>query len=454
MTDWWNMPTRQLTKHVRKIGNARVAICTAIFSLVWHLISAAQPVLAEDLVKTPPGKALSREKLKKLDTFFNNEVSAGKIPGAIVLIEQHDQPIYFGIFGLRDNDTGAPMPPDTIFPIHSMTKTITSFATMMLIDQGRLKLDDPLAKYIPAFAGVRVGAETKDENGTPMLTLVSPRRPINIEDLLLHTSGITYESNGHSLVKKLYTGITVGDFDNAEFVERIAKLPLAEQPRTLWEYGHSTDILGRVIEVVSGQSLYEFEKQQLLDPLGMLSTKFFLTDLAERSRLAKALPTERYNTRSSLDVTRWESGGAGMVSTIGDFSRFARMLLHGGTLDGHRFLKPETFKAMTTDHIGPGSGVARNFYYYPGDGFGFGYGFGVRTDPGNAIPPPPGAIGEIKWDGASGTYFVVDPEHDMFFVLLEDAPVQRGNVQRILKQMIYNSFEDSPSPAASMPGPR
>jgi CubicO group peptidase (beta-lactamase class C family) len=441
MTDQWNMPTSQLTTHARKIGDARVTMCMAIFALAWHLISAAQPVLAEHL-GPPANAALSLEKLKKLDTFFNDEVSAGKIPGAIVLIEQHDQPVYFKTFGVRDNDTGAPMTPDTIFPIHSMTKTITSFAVMMLIDQGRLRLDDPLAKFIPSFAGARVGVETKDENGAPVLTLVPPRRPINIEDLLLHTSGITYESNGHSLVKKAYTGVTIGDFDNAEFAERIAKLPLAEQPRTLWEYGHSIDILGRVIEVVSGQSLYQFEKQQLLDPLGMPATKFFLTDPAERSRLAKALPTERYNVRSSLDVTRWESGGAGMVSSIGDFSRFARMLLHGGALDGHRFLKPETFKAMTTDHIGPGSGVARDFYYYPGDGFGFGYGFGIRTDPGNAIPPPPGAIGEIKWDGASGTYFVVDPEHDMFFILLEDAPVQRGNVQRILKRMIYESFED------------
>ena len=182
--------------------------------------------------------------------------------------------------------------------------------------------------------------------------MVPPRRPINIEDLLLHASGITYESNGKGLVKKAYAGVTVGDFNNAEFAERIARLPLAEQPRTLWEYGHSTDGLGRVIEVVSGQSLYEFEKAQLLGPLAMSTTKFFLTDPAERSRLAKPLRTERYNTRSSLDVTRWESGGSGMVSTIGDFSRFARMMLHGGVLDGHRFLKPETFKAMTTDHIG------------------------------------------------------------------------------------------------------
>jgi len=437
--------TGRPAQRARKTGNACVAIRTAIFALVWHchLISTAQPVLAENSVKAHRSNAvLSREKLKKIDAFLNDEISAGKIPGAIVLIEQHDQPIYFNTFGLRDTDSGAPMTPDTIFPIHSMTKTITSFAAMMLIDQGRLRLDDQLAKYIPSFAGVRVGVETKDENGTPILTMAPPQRPINIEDLLLHTSGITYESNGNGLVKKAYAGITVGDFDNAEFVERIARLPLAEQPRTLWEYGHSTDVLGRVVEVVSGQSLYAFEKEQLLDPLAMSTTKFFLTDPAERSRLAKPLPTERYNTRSSLDVTRWESGGSGMVSTIGDFSRFARMLLHGGALDGHRFVKPETFKAMTTDHIGPGSGVARNYFYFPGDGFGFGYGFGVRTDPGNAIPPPPGSIGEIKWDGASGTYFVVDPEHDMFFVLLEDAPVQRGNVQRILKQIIYDSFED------------
>src|ERR1700692_441068 len=272
--------TGRPAQRARKTGNACVAIRTAIFALVWHchLISTAQPVLAENSVKAHRSNAvLSREKLKKIDAFLNDEISAGKIPGAIVLIEQHDQPIYFNTFGLRDTDSGAPMTPDTIFPIHSMTKTITSFAAMMLIDQGRLRLDDQLAKYIPSFAGVRVGVETKDENGTPILTMVPPRRPINIEDLLLHTSGITYESNGNGPVKTAYAGITVGDFDNAEFVERIARLPLAEPPRTLWEYGHSTDVLGRVVEVVSGQSLYEFEKEQLLDPLAMSTTKFFLT---------------------------------------------------------------------------------------------------------------------------------------------------------------------------------
>jgi len=221
----------------------------------------------------------------------------------------------------------------------------------------------------------------------------------------------------------------------------LAKVPLAEQPRTLWDYGHSIDVIGRVIEVASGQSLYQFEKKELLDPLGMTTTKFFLTDPAERTRYAQPLARDRHVERNSLDLTRWESGGGGMVSTIADFTRYGQMLLNGGTLDGKTYLSPAAYAAMTTDHIGPGSGVARNYFYYPGDGFGFGYGFGVRTDPGNAVPPPPGSLGEIKWDGATGVYLVVDRAHDMFFVLMENSPSGRMHVQVTLKKIIYNAFE-------------
>ncbi len=221
----------------------------------------------------------------------------------------------------------------------------------------------------------------------------------------------------------------------------MAKLPLAEQPRTLWDYGHSIDILGRVIEVVSGQSLFQFEKTNLLDPLHMTTTKFFLTDPAERVRYAQPLAKDRHVERNSLDITRWESGGGGMVSTAADFARYGQMLLNGGTLDGRTYLSPATFAAMTTDHIGPGSGVARNYFYYPGDGFGFGYGFGVRTDPGNAVPPPPGSLGEIKWDGATGVYLVVDRAQDMFFVVMENSPSGRMHLQVTLKKIVYNAFE-------------
>jgi CubicO group peptidase (beta-lactamase class C family) len=388
----------------------------------------------------PPGAVLSVEKLAPIDDFINGEIAAGRIPGAIVLIQRHGQPVYFKCFGMRDVEKGTPMTPDAIFPIHSVTKTITSVAAMMLIERGKIALDDPVSKYIPSFAGTKVGVERKDGSGHPVLDLVPPRRPINIEDLLLHTSGITYGFYGEGLVKAAYDGIYLGNFDNAEFAERIAKLPLAEQPRTLWDYGHSTDILGRVIEVVSGQSLYQFEKANLLDPLGMKTTKFFLTDPAERARYAQPLAKDRHVERNSLDVTRWESGGGGMVSTISDFARYGQMLLNGGTLDGKTYLRSSTFAAMTTDHIGPGSGVARNYFYYPGDGFGFGYGFGVRTDPGNAVPPPPGSLGEIKWDGATGVYLVVDRAQDMFFVLMEDSPSGRMPVQVTLKRIIYDAF--------------
>lgn len=404
------------------------------------VVTAMLPAAAAEL-GPPPGAELSREKLARIDDFINGEIETGKIPGAIVLIQRHGQPVYFKTFGKREVDKGTPMTADAIFPIHSVTKTITSFAAMMLIDRGKIALDDPVSKYIPSLAGMKVGVERKNDAGRAVLDMVPLRRPINIEDLLLHTSGITYGFYGEGLVKAAYDGIYLGDFDNAGFAERIARMPLAEQPRTLWDYGHSIDILGRVIEVVSGQSLYQFEKTHLLDPLGMTTTKFFLTDPAERARYAQPLAKDRHVERNSLDVTRWESGGGGMVSTIADFARYGQMLLNGGTLDGKTYLKPATYAAMTADHIGPGSGVARNFFYYPGDGFGFGYGFGVRTDPGNAVPPPPGSLGEIKWDGATGVYIVVDRAQDMFFVLMENAPSGRLHVQVTLKKIIYDAFE-------------
>ena len=389
----------------------------------------------------PPGAELRAEKLAAIDRFIEGEVAAGHIPGAIVLVQQYGRRVYFKCFGKRDAEAGVPMTEDAIFPIHSVTKTITSFAAVMLIDRGRIALDDPVSKYIPSFAGMKVGVERKDESGKTVLDLVALKRPITVEDLLLHTSGITYGFYGEGLVKAAYAGIYLGDFDNAGFAERIAKVPLAEQPRTLWDYGHSTDVLGRVIEVASGQSLYQFEKQNLLDPLGMTTTKFFLTDPVERARYAQPLAKDRHVERNSLDVTRWESGGGGMVSTVRDFVRYGQMLVNGGKLDGRTYLSAAAFEAMTTDHIGPGAGVARDYFYFPGDGFGFGYGFGVRTDAGNATPPPPGSLGEIKWDGATGAYLMVDRAEDMFLVVMQDSPSGRMHVNTTIKKIIYDALE-------------
>src|SRR6202023_3320712 len=222
-------------------------------------------------------------KLDRVGDYIRNEIATGKIPGAIMLIQQHTKPVYFENFGGREGQSKRPMTADTIFRIYSMSKPITSVAAVMLVEDGKLSLGDPVSKYIPAFADVRVGVEKRDEHERPSLVLEPVNRPITIEDLLRHTSGLTYGFYGDSTVRKLYAQADLfnGDVDNAEFAERIAKLPLAEQPGTLWDYGHSTDVLGRIIEVVSGQSLFQFEKQRLLDPLGMTATAFYVADPAK-----------------------------------------------------------------------------------------------------------------------------------------------------------------------------
>jgi CubicO group peptidase (beta-lactamase class C family) len=429
---WKGMP--QSTNLPHQMGRI---IPIMFVSMVALLLMGGAPA---PLIGPPPGATLSADKLAPIDDFLKDQVAVGKIPGACVMVQQHGSALYSKCFGTRDPANGTPLTKDSIFPIHSVTKTITSVAALMLVDRGRIALDDPVAKYIPSFAGMKVGVERPDESGKPVLDLVPLRRPITVEDLLLQTSGITYGFYGDGLVKAAYAGIYLGDFDNAQFAERIAKVPLAEQPGTLWDYGHSSDVLGRVIEVASGQSLYQFEKQNLLDPLGMTSTKFFLTDPAERVRYAEPLPRDHHVERNSLDVTRWESGGGGMVSSLADFARYGQMLLNGGTLDGRTYLSPATFEAMTTDHIGPGTGIARNYFYFPGDGFGFGYGFGIRTDPGFAMPPAPGSLGEIKWDSASGVYLVVDRAEDMFFVVMQDSPSGRVPVITAVKRIVYDAF--------------
>jgi CubicO group peptidase (beta-lactamase class C family) len=387
----------------------------------------------------------SPDKLERITEFFNDEVTTGKLPGAVILIQQHGRPVYLKCFGVRDVATNVPMTPDTIFALHSMTKPITSLAAMMLIDAGELSLADPVSKYIPSFADVKVGVDTAAADGAHSLQLVPPVRPVTIMDLLRHTSGITYGYIGGTLIEEAYTAANIfdGHFDNKEFAERIARLPLARQPGTLWRYGHSTDVVGRVIEIVSRQTLYQFEKQHIFDPLGMTSTKFVLDTPEEQARMAEPLPTDAILVRAERERRghpEWESGGGGLVSTITDYARFAQMILNGGEFDGKRYLSAAAFKDMTSDHIGPGSGVGRDYFYFPGDGFGYGYGIAVRTDPGNAKPPPPGSINELKWDSGSGTYFGVDPKLDMIYIMMVQTQNERSRITPIFKKLVYDAF--------------
>jgi len=407
--------------------------------------AAAWPGMGRAETSGVPAEGSVRTKFQPVGDYIRNEITSRKIPGAILLIQQHGQPVYSGNFGVRDVDSKRPMRADTIFRLYSMSKPITSVAAMMLVDDGKLALADPVAKYIPALTDVKVAVGNIDGNGKPALVLESLQRPITVEDLLRHTSGLTYGFYGDSPVRKLYANSDLfdGDFDNATFVTRIAKLPLAEQPGTLWDYGHSTDVLGRVIEVVSGQSLFEFEKQRLLDPLGMEDTSFYITDETKRALIAEPLPNDRFASpvagiHDPMTPRRWESGGAGMISTIGDYARFAQMLLNGGSLDGRRYLKAETVALMTSDHIGPETKIARDYFYFPGADSGFGLGFAVRTshEPDRDLP-----LGEYRWDGVGGTFFFIDPADDMFAICMMQSPSQRGRIQTELKALIYQALE-------------
>jgi CubicO group peptidase (beta-lactamase class C family) len=412
------------------------------------LLLAASPLRAEGTFDIPAGAHFNQDKLAKIGAFFQNEVTTGKIAGAIVLIQQHGKPVYHQSFGVQDVVSKSPITDQTIFRLFSMTKAISSVVAMTLVEDGKLKLDDPISKYIPSFANVKVGVEQIAADGSKTLELVPPRKPPTVLDLMRHTSGITYGFYGDSLVRKAYAASNLygGDFDLAEFAERIAKLPLQDQPGTLWDYGHSTDVLARIMEIASGKSLLAIDRDKLLDPLGMKDTGFFVTDPEKQKLLAQPVPNDSDfrvgRENNPAVVKKWESASGGMVSTMADFSRFAQMLLDGGKFEGKTILSPAAFKEMTTDHVGPGSGIGRDFFYFPGDGFGFGLGLAVRTDAGNAVPPPPGSLDELKWDGASGCYFIIDRRQDMFFVLLEQTPSERQRIQRTVKQLIYEAMEN------------
>lgn len=408
------------------------------------MLPGAPPVaLAEPKAAGAP--TFSRAALDGFGNYVRSEIAAGKIPGAVLLIRQHGKQVYLESFGARDPATKHPMTSDSIFQIYSMSKAVTSVAAMMLVDEGRLSLDDPVSKYIHSFADARVGVDLSDEAGKYPLKLEPLKRPITIRDLLRHTSGITYGFFGETQVNKLYADskLYAGDYDNADFADRIAVLPLADQPAVRWIYSHSTDVLGRVVEVVSGQSLYQFEKQRLFDPLGMSETAYYLADRAKWPRIAQPYPVDRLRVAGILDPTikrRWESGGAGLVSTAADYARFLQMLLNGGELEGRRYLKAETVALMTSDQIGPETGIIHDPFYFPGPTSGFGLGFAVRT------APPPNTrwpLGEYRWDGAGGSFYFVDPADDLLAVFMVQAPTQGGRIQLTLKTMMFEALGKS-----------
>jgi CubicO group peptidase (beta-lactamase class C family) len=409
----------------------------ALFALAFAALAAAQ---GRDLPRADPeAVGMSSERLGRIVARLRADADAGRIPGAVLLVARQGKVVTYEAVGRLDPTGSAAMPRDAIFRIYSMSKPITSVLAMMLVEEGRLKLDDPVARWIPAYARVQVGVEKPGADGKPVLELVAPRRPMTIQDLMRHTAGLTYGFFGSSLVKTRYNeaGLLAGDPSNEVFADRLAALPLAFQPGSTWDYSHATDVLGRVIEVVTGQPLERVARERLLDPLGMPDTTFHLGP-TQFARIAEPFGNDR-SIGVGVDVfdprvaQRWESGGGGMLGTAMDYARFLQMLLNGGTLDGRRYLGPRTVAFMTADHLG--TAIATTPLYLPGPGYGFGLGFAVRRVSGEAAFPA--EAGTYYWGGAGGTYFWVDPKTDLFTVLMLQSPRERVYYRTLLQDMVY-----------------
>jgi CubicO group peptidase (beta-lactamase class C family) len=402
-------------------------------------------------VSRPEDSGFSAERLGRITKFFQGDVDKGTIPGAILLVARDGKLVYLQTVGYQDREKRSPMKSDAIFRIASMTKPITSVAVMMLAEEGKIDLIAPVAQYLPEFKDVKVGVEKADANsGKPTLVLEEPRRAMTVQDLLRHTSGLVYGPFGNTLVHQAYSKANLFDGSQtlAEFVTKLSKLPLAHQPGTAWEYGMSTDVLGRIVEVVSGVTFDRFVEERITGPLGMRDTAFYLTG-AQAARLAEAQIDPATGKRSGANAEnltkekqKWFSGGGGLLSTAADYARFCQMLLNRGELTGVRLLAPKTIAVMTADQLPPGIprvGGYEDMAPTPEMGHSFGLGFAVRTDAGQS--PISGSVGDYFWAGAYGTYFWIDPRENLFAVMMVQMPFpQSGPYRRAMRELVYGAF--------------
>jgi CubicO group peptidase (beta-lactamase class C family) len=397
----------------------------------------------------PEDVGLSSQRLQRIRDTLQADIDKGLAPGTVLLIARRGQVANFEVLGYRDREDGAVMTPDTIFRIASMTKPVASVAAMMLAEEGKLLIADPVSRYIPAFADLKVAANSDDVNAKS-LTLEPLRREMTVQDLLRHTSGLTYAHLTGPHLKQAYEAAGVVDErqTNAEMAKKLAKVPLAYQPGSTWQYGVSTDMLGRVVEIASGMSLDRFIGERICKPLGLVDTSFGPID---GSRVAQPQIDRASGKRPPMRDTsvcpKWISGGSGLLSTAGDYVRFCQMLLNGGELGGTRLLAPATIALMTSDHLTPETRRSPSTPVLfgalaptPELGLGFGLGFAVRTHSGRN--PMPGSVGDFSWSGVTGTYFWIDPQQELVAILMMQAPLQRLHYRYLMRTMVYQAITD------------
>lgn len=382
--------------------------------------------------RLPADVGLCPDRTQRLMDALKREVDSGRLPGAVALIARRGQIGLLEAVGVQDPATGAPMRTDSIFRIYSMTKPVVSVAIMMLVERGQLLISDPVSRWLPEYAHPQVATAQG---------LVPAQQAATVQDLLRHTAGLTYEFLGDSEVQQQYNQhkLASRERNNEEFSHTLASIPLMFQPGSVWAYSRATDVLGRLIEVVSGQSLGDFLHAEIFEPLGMTDTGFWVLP-EEEHRIAEpfahdpdgGIPMQVIEPRQ---VPALESGGGGLMSTALDYARFLQCLRNKGELNGVRLLSPHMVDYMTSDHLGkiPADGTLLP------PGHGFGLGFAVRTHLG--LSPVPGSVGLYYWGGIAGTTFFVDPALDMYAMLLIQAPNQRDYYRPLFRNLVYAALQ-------------
>lgn len=396
----------------------------------------------------PEDVGLSSERLKRVPDVLRADVDKGAIPGAVVLVARKGKIVLHEALGMRDREAGAPMAVNTQFRIASMTKPFTSVAAMMLAEEGKMLIADPVAKYLPEFANQKVAVDSNNPTATTLAT--EPlKRAMTVHDLLRHTSGLIYGPLAGPLLKQAYEAAQLGQTShtNAEMITKLAAVPLAYQPGSTWQYSMSTDVLGRVVEVVSGMALDRFIAERICKPLGLTDTTFDAVDAARAAepQIDPATGKRPPMLRQATARPNWISGGSALLSTAADYVRFCTMLLNGGELGGARLLSPTAVALMASDHLSPETRygpLTRSQFGalapLPENGIGFGLGFAVRTHPGRS--PLPGSVGDFSWSGVSGTYFWIDPQQQLIAILMLQAPNERLHYRYLMRTLVYQAI--------------
>jgi CubicO group peptidase (beta-lactamase class C family) len=408
----------------------------------------------------PEDVGVSSERLERLDHTVQQYVDEWKVAGVVTLVARKGQVVQFGAYGKRDIESGSPMAKDAIFRIASMSKAITSVAIMMLMEDGKLTIADPVSKFIPQFKNTTVAAEYRDGTSSrPVVVTVPAKREITIRDLLTHTSGVSY---GTGLAEDQYKTANIHGWYFADknepigpIIERLAALPFNSQPGEKYVYGFNTDILGVVVERASGLSLDEFFRTRIFTALKMPDTHFFLPQ-EKRDRLVtvygynatgklERMPNPGRGQGDYVDGPRvCFSGGAGLLSTASDYARFLQMLLNGGELDGVRLLSPKTIELMTSNHIGNLMQEGK---------FGFGLGFEITEHVGRSGRP--GSVGEFGWGGAYHTQMWADPQEQLVVVYMtQTLPAGPLDLQPRFRALIYSSLLGAPTKKLPAPAPK